>query len=186
MSVNIVTSLTQQWTLLVQVDKFDIQCWQKKLHILFCSITPTNLGQFSKPGTDLKSACPDVLKIPLHVQFDQVLADTNLLFYYGIMVLEWYYVSLTSTISATTWSNCTCTGCVEIVRTSRFQICPRFWKLNKICGRNRAKQNMQLFLPVLYIAISYLWRRMEVCFPTPQEYCPTSPGPQLQHNVCLH
>ena len=30
-----------------------IQYWQ--LDILFCSITPTNLGQFSKPGTDLNS-----------------------------------------------------------------------------------------------------------------------------------
>ena len=30
----------------------------------FCSITPTNLGQFSKPGTDLKSAGPDVFKTP--------------------------------------------------------------------------------------------------------------------------
>ena len=42
----------------------DIQYWHKELHILFCSITPTNLGQFSKPGTDLKCAGPDVLKTP--------------------------------------------------------------------------------------------------------------------------
>ena len=40
---------------------------------MFCSITPTNLGQFSKPGTDLKSAGPEVFKT--HVQFDQVLAE---------------------------------------------------------------------------------------------------------------
>ena len=52
----------------------DIQYWHKELHILFCSITPTNLGQFSKPGADLKSAGPDIFKTPLHVQFDQVLA----------------------------------------------------------------------------------------------------------------
>ena len=46
------------------------------------------------------------------------------------------------------WSNCKCRGSFENVRTSRFQICPWFWRLTKIC--NRAKQNMQLFLPVLY------------------------------------
>ena len=38
-------------------------------------ITPTNIGQFSKPGTDLKSAGPNFSKHPLHVQFDQVLAE---------------------------------------------------------------------------------------------------------------
>ena len=41
-----------------------IQYWKKELHILFCSITHTNLGHFSKPGTDLKSAGPDVFKTP--------------------------------------------------------------------------------------------------------------------------
>ena len=41
-----------------------VQYWQKELDILFCSITTTNLGQFSKPGTDLKSAGPDVFKTP--------------------------------------------------------------------------------------------------------------------------
>ena len=60
------------------------------------------------------------------------------------------HVSLTSNISAKTWSNCTCRGCFENVRTSRFQICPWFCKLTKICGSNGAKQNIQLFLPVLY------------------------------------
>ena len=30
--------------------------------VLFCSITPKNLGQFSKPEADLKSAGPDVFK----------------------------------------------------------------------------------------------------------------------------
>ena len=52
-----------------------IQYWQKELHILFCSITPTNLGQFSKSGTDLKSAVPTFSKHPLHVQFDYILAE---------------------------------------------------------------------------------------------------------------
>ena len=33
-----------------------------KFNILFCSITPTNLGQLSKLGTDLKTAGPDVFK----------------------------------------------------------------------------------------------------------------------------
>ena len=41
-----------------------IQYWQKELDILFCSINPTKLGQFSKPGADLKSAGPDVFKTP--------------------------------------------------------------------------------------------------------------------------
>ena len=36
----------------------------KEFDILFCSITPTNLGQLSKPGVDLKSAGPDVFKTP--------------------------------------------------------------------------------------------------------------------------
>ena len=34
------------------------------MDILFGSITPTNLGQLSKPGTDLESAGPDVFKTP--------------------------------------------------------------------------------------------------------------------------
>ena len=55
---------------------------------------------------------------------------------------EWDQSSLTSNISAKTWSNCTCRGCFENIRTSRFQICPWFWKLTKICGSNRAKQNI--------------------------------------------
>ena len=41
-----------------------IQYWHKELNILFCSMTPTNLGQFSKPGADLKSAGPDIFKTP--------------------------------------------------------------------------------------------------------------------------
>ena len=65
-------------------------------------------------------------------------------------IKEWYHVSLTSNISAKTWSNCTCRGCFENVRTSRFQICPWFWKSTKICGSNRAKQNITDFFPLLY------------------------------------
>ena len=41
-----------------------IQYWHKEFNILFCSITPTNLGQFSKPGADLNSAGPDFFKTP--------------------------------------------------------------------------------------------------------------------------
>ena len=37
----------------------DIQYLSKESDILFCSITPSNFGQLSKPGTDLKSACPE-------------------------------------------------------------------------------------------------------------------------------
>ena len=36
-----------------------IQYWHKELDILFCSITPANLGQLSKPGTVLESARPE-------------------------------------------------------------------------------------------------------------------------------
>ena len=50
-------------------------------------------------------------------------------------IKEWHHVSLTSNISGKTWSNCTCRGCFENIRTSRFQICPWFWKLTKICGK---------------------------------------------------
>ena len=47
-------------------DCLNIEPYQtsQSLHILFCSIDPTNLGQFSKPGTDLKSAGSDVFKRP--------------------------------------------------------------------------------------------------------------------------
>ena len=38
---------------------------------MFCSITPTNLGRFSKPGTDLKSAGPDVFKTNTILKIDQ-------------------------------------------------------------------------------------------------------------------
>ena len=66
-------------------------------------------------------------------------------------IKEWYHVSLTSNISAKTWSNCTCRGCFEIVRTCRFQNWPWFWKSSKICGSNRAKQNTTDFSARLYI-----------------------------------
>ena len=41
-----------------------IQYLSKESDILFCSITHANLGQFSKPGTDLESAGPEVFKTP--------------------------------------------------------------------------------------------------------------------------
>ena len=63
----------------------------------------------------------------------------------SMKIKEWYHVSLTSNISAKTWSNCTCRGCFENLRTSSFQICPWFWKLTKICRSNWAKQNIELF-----------------------------------------
>ena len=47
-------------------------------------------------------------------------------------IKEWYHVSLTSNISVKTWWNCTCRGCFENLKTSRFQICHWFWKLTKI------------------------------------------------------
>ena len=56
-------------------------------------------------------------------------------------IKEWHHVSLTSNISGKTWSNCKCRGCFENVRTSRFQIWPRFLKLTKIFGSNRANHN---------------------------------------------
>ena len=55
------------------------------------------------------------------------------------------HLSLTSNISAKNWSNCTCRGCFENLKTSRFQICHWFWKLTKICVSNWAKQNIGLF-----------------------------------------
>ena len=39
-----------------------IQWWKWVRYILFCSITPTNLGQFSKQGSVLKSAGSDNFK----------------------------------------------------------------------------------------------------------------------------
>ena len=61
-------------------------------------------------------------------------------------IKEWYLVSLTSNISAKTWPNCTCWGCFEIVRTSRFQNWPWFLKLSKICRSNSAKQNRRYLM----------------------------------------
>ena len=52
-----------------------IQYLSKESDILFCSITHANLGQILKPGTDLESADLRFSKHPLHVQFDQVLAE---------------------------------------------------------------------------------------------------------------
>ena len=47
-----------------QNKRFDIQYLSKESDILFCSITHANLGQFSKPGTDLESTGPEVFKTP--------------------------------------------------------------------------------------------------------------------------
>ena len=65
-------------------------------------------------------------------------------------IKEWDHISLTSNISAKTWSNCTCRGCFEIIRTSRFHNWTWFWKLSKICGSNWAKQNITNLFPPLY------------------------------------
>ena len=52
-----------------------IQYLSKESNILFCSITHANIGQFLKPGTDLESAGLRFSKHPIHVKFDQVLAE---------------------------------------------------------------------------------------------------------------
>ena len=41
-----------------------VQYLAKEFDILCCSITHANLGQFLKPGLDLKSYCPEVFKTP--------------------------------------------------------------------------------------------------------------------------
>ena len=83
-----------------------------------------------------------------------------------IRIKKWYHVSLTSNISAKTWSNCTSRGCFEIFRTSRFQNWPWFWKSSKIWGSNRQKQNTTNLWSQLYIyhfregrkgRLSWLW-----------------------------
>ena len=66
-------------------------------------------------------------------------------------IKEWHHVSLTLNISVKTLSNCTCRECFENLRTSRFHICPWFWKLSKICGSNGAKQNITNLFPLLYM-----------------------------------
>ena len=37
----------------------ELQWWQEVHYILFCLITPTNIGQISKPGTVSESAGPE-------------------------------------------------------------------------------------------------------------------------------
>ena len=66
-------------------------------------------------------------------------------------IKEWHHVSLTSNISAKTWSNCTSRGCFENVRTSRFQIFPWFWKLTKICGSKYKIQQSFLHYCIYHI-----------------------------------
>ena len=56
----------------------NIQCWHKEFDNLFYSITPTNLGQFSKPGTNLKSAGPDGQIVHEGHILKQVLAEIYL------------------------------------------------------------------------------------------------------------
>ena len=78
-------------------------------------------------------------------------------------IKEWDHSSLTSNISAKTWSNCTCRGCFEIVRTSRFQNWPWFWKLSKTCRSNRGKQNItNLFPPLYFKIIAWIKRNIEI------------------------
>ena len=45
-------------------DPGGVQYLSKESDILFCSITHANLGQFSKPVTDLESAGLEVFKTP--------------------------------------------------------------------------------------------------------------------------
>ena len=52
-------------------------------------------------------------------------------------IKECYHVSWTPNISAKTWSNCPYRGCFENVRTSRFQICPLFWKFVGVTEQNK-------------------------------------------------
>ena len=89
-------------------------------------------------------------KHPLHVQFD--LAEifevkdkwhpgqsrVNVIFISKKSIIkrikERYHVSVTSNISAKTWSNWICRGCFEIVRTNRFQNWHWFWNLSIFVG----------------------------------------------------
>jgi len=41
-----------------------IQYLSRESDILFCSVAHANLGQFSRPGTYLESAGPEVFKTP--------------------------------------------------------------------------------------------------------------------------
>ena len=56
-------------------------------------------------------------------QFLEWIVQISVSFIYNKSILtkikNWYHVSLTSNISAKTWSNCTCRRCFEIVRTTR-------------------------------------------------------------------
>ena len=70
---------------------------------------------------------------------------------------KWYHVSLTSNISAKTWSNCTSRGCFKIVRTSRFQNWPWFWKSSKIWGSNNFQLNKIQYTVFMYKA-SHLYK----------------------------
>ena len=82
-------------------------------------------------------------------------------------IKEWDHISLTSNISAKTWSNCTSRDCFEIVRTSKFQNWPWWWKSSKIWGSNRAKQNKTNLWSWLYSrsAFIYLWHLKTFLYP---------------------
>ena len=55
---------SNKWIFAMPKKWLDIHYLSKKFDILFCSITSTNLGQFSKPGTELETAGPEVFKTP--------------------------------------------------------------------------------------------------------------------------
>ena len=135
---------------------------QKKLYysggnkfVVFCFalLLPQILVNFQNQGQIWNLLVLTFSKHPLHVQFDQVLAEifeVKDTWGHSFIFLIIDLVSLTSNISTKTWSRWTCRGCFEIIRTSRFQNWPWFWKLSKICGSNRAKQNTTDFSARLY------------------------------------
>ena len=86
-----------------------LQYWHKEFDILFCSITPTNLGQLSKPVSVLKPAGSDDFK---------------------------------THPTCTIWP-------ADFKSVPGFENWPRF--VGVIC---RAKQNIELFMPVLYKVLS--------------------------------
>ena len=110
---------------------------------LFCSPSQVPIStRIILRNTIKKSKMFYQLILTQNVQISIVfLSDKSII----MKIKEWHHVSLTLNISVKTLSNCTCRECFENLRTSRFHICPWFWKLSKICGRNGAKQNIELF-----------------------------------------
>ena len=115
---------------------------------LFCSKSKVPISTIW--NTIKRSRMFNQLFLTQNLQISIVFLSVKL---FSIKIKEWYHVSLTSKISAKTWSNCTCRGCFEIIRTCRFQNWPWFWKSSKICGSNRAKQNITDFSPRLYFTV---------------------------------